>query len=429
MNNDAQMYHRNGSRRIAALIVAAGSGSRMQAENGASPALPKQFMDLGGVPVLAHSLSAFATHPAIAAIAIVTAPDHSERARKLTAGIASDIAVTVVDGGATRQESVRAGLAALATSGAELVAIHDAARPLLTHDVIDRLASAMDEGARAALPVLPIADTIKQTKDSAITGTIDRSHAAAAQTPQMFSLVDIIALHDAQADNPAFTDDISLIEASGGTVAAVAGSQHLMKITRNTDMIMVSALLAQRAGAPSIATVRDTVMTERQKLPDIRLGNGFDVHKFSDAPGPIMLAGIAVPSDHGMSAHSDGDVGLHALCDAIFGALADGDIGSHFPPSDPQWKNADSAQFLTYAMKRCADRGAIVTHLDLTIICEYPKITPHRDTMRARIADITGLPIDRVGVKATTSEGLGFTGRREGIAAQATATLAFPAVD
>ena len=426
-------------RRLAALIVAAGNGSRMAAD-GTNPDVPKQFMILGDRPVLAHSLDAFATHDAVVSIAVVTAADQTDRVQQIATDLLQDsqstVPVQIVTGGATRQDSVRAGLRALQGSGAEMVAIHDAARPLLTHEMIDRLMTAMSDDIAAALPVLPIADTIKTTATDAVTGTIDRSNAAAAQTPQLFMMDDICKRHEDNSGNTTFTDDISLLEESGAAIAAVPGSQYLMKITRETDMVMVRALLAHQdtgfqnnskngpKNSPQGAV--EQVMTNNHTIADIRVGNGYDVHKFSDASGPIMLAGISVPSERGMSAHSDGDVGLHALCDAIFGALADGDIGFHFPPSDAQWKDADSAQFLEYAMKRCADRSAVITSLDLTIICEYPKITPHRDAMRTRIASITGLAIDRIGVKATTSEGLGFTGRREGIAAQATATLYFP---
>ncbi len=419
--------------KIAALIVAAGSASRMAAENGAS-SLPKQFLMLGDKPVLRHSIDAFASHPDVVAIVITAAPEQIGRVQALYSELDSHASIAVVEGGATRQASVHAGLNALSGVSADLVAIHDSARPLLDHAMIDRLGAAINGDVRASLPLLPIADTIKSTADGYVTATIERAHTGAAQTPQMFILEDIKALHDnasastisSKADQqPNFTDDISMAEAAGITVAAVPGSPYLMKITTQTDMALITTLMALKAGIPHQQFLAESTMANTPPPADIRVGNGYDVHKFSDQPGPIMLAGISVPSERGMLAHSDGDVGLHALCDAIFGALADGDIGSHFPPSDAKWKDADSAQFLRYAVARAAARNAQIMHLDLTIICEYPKITPHRDDMRQMIAQITGIAIDRIGVKATTSEGLGFTGRGEGIAAQATASLSF----
>ena len=452
---------------IAAVIVAAGSGSRM------AGATPKQFLDLCGKPVLCHSVDNFASHAAVVDIVIVGPPDDLASVRRaLGPRRMQDERLRIVAGGATRQQSVKAGLAALGNSEdgnrtgdmggsdgggdgggrfgdmirnrANLVGIHDAARPLVSHAVIDRLAAAISDEVPAALPVLPVADTLKSAhvqksthvqevvQAGRISGTIDRNGVWAAQTPQMFDLATILALHEGYERHEGHdgtqpvTDDVSLAEAAGLAIAAIEGDRRLMKLTHQDDLAMLVAL-AQNDPATEDLAKEDLAggSGAMAEMMDLRVGNGFDVHKFADTPGPIMLAGISVPSPHGMLAHSDGDVGLHALCDAIFGALGDGDIGFHFPPSDARWKNADSAQFLRFAVDRCAQHSAELRHLDLTIICETPKITPHRDAMRARIAEISGLPIARIGVKATTSEGLGFTGRGEGIAAQATASVLF----
>ena len=414
--NDA---HKSGPS-LAFIIVAAGIGRRMGA---GTDALPKQFRLLAGKPVLRHSFDQIAAHPLVSNICVVAHPDYMTETADLMADYEGKIPVNIVAGGATRQASVQNGLQALDQSQASLVAIHDAARPLLSHDIIDALVAAIVPAsvataplkARAALPVLAVADTLKQVQDGAVQATIDRAAVGAAQTPQLFYYDEITALH---ADsNESFTDDIGMAEAAGIPIAGVVGDPRLLKITTEVDLIIANALIAQGQNK-----TKDNGM-----LQDMRVGNGFDVHKFATTPGPIMLAGISVPSEFGMLAHSDGDVGLHALCDAIFGALANGDIGYHFPPSDPQWKDADSAQFLVYAAQKCRDAGAKIMHLDLTIICEVPKVTPFRDAMRERIAELCGIDISRVGVKATTSEKLGFTGRGEGIAAQATATIAYSA--
>ncbi|MGC6496936.1 MAG: 2-C-methyl-D-erythritol 4-phosphate cytidylyltransferase [Candidatus Puniceispirillaceae bacterium] len=398
---------------LAAIILAAGSGQRM------GDGVEKQFRPLAGKPVLIHSVAAFMAHPACARIIIVCASSHMENVRTILGSLADDPRVEITTGGARRQDSVRAGLALLtgetdAPDPSMLVAIHDAARPLLPAAVIDRLIAAMQGGAAAALPVMPVVDTLKTVSNAHIAGTIDRSALAAAQTPQTFHLAQIVKLHADHPEEIEITDDIQLVEADGQAVAAIAGDRKLMKLTTVEDFDILTALMSREKGS-------------RHMIPDIRVGNGFDVHRFSDGPGPARIGGIDVPSPHGLAAHSDGDVGLHALCDAIFGALGDGDIGAHFPPSDDRWKDADSADFLLFAVERCATRKAVIQHLDLTLICETPKIGPHRDAMRQRIASIAGIPVDRVGVKATTSEKLGFTGRGEGIAAQATATLVITA--
>ena len=407
--------------RLAAVIVAAGGGSRM----GDGP--EKQFRVFAGKPVLAHSAGAFLAHPATARLVVVVASGREDAAREALGALAEDPRLRICTGGARRQDSVRAGLAAATGDGIDLVAIHDAARPCLQAAMISALIAAIDDGAAAALPVLPVVDTLKQLQSGAVTGTTDRDGLGRAQTPQLFRLDRIAALHEAHDDTVEITDDILLFEAAGDRIAAIPGDDRLMKLTTPADFAILSALAPASApdGTGDPAGTGDTHMLHDTHLPDIRTGNGFDVHRFGDAPGPVILGGVEIPHDRGLAAHSDGDVGLHALCDAIFGALADGDIGSHFPPSEARWKDAESGQFLTFAAERCTARGACILNLDLTLICEAPKIGPYRDAMRDRIAALAGIDRGRVAVKATTSEKLGFTGRGEGIAAQATATLAF----
>ena len=397
------------SRRLAAIIVAAGGGTRM------GDGLEKQFRSIRGRSVLAHAVAAFIDHPATARIVIVAAADSLAKAAEAIGDLARDDRVMIVAGGARRQDSVAAGLAAADDTGINLVAIHDAARPFLPQRVINDLIAVLDGGADAALPVLPVVDTVKLVEDNRVADTIDRASLGRAQTPQMFRLAELIARHEALPFGKEITDDIRLFEDGTSRIETVPGDECLMKLTQPADFAMLSAMLHPEGDAPVPAAMPPF---------DIRTGNGYDVHKFGDGEGPVRLGGVDIAHDRSLAAHSDGDVGLHALCDAIFGALADGDIGSHFPPSDTRWKNADSAQFLDFAASRCAERGAAILHLDLTLICENPKIGPHRDAMRARIAQLVGIDISRVAVKATTSEQLGFTGRGEGIAAQATATLA-----
>ena len=394
--------------RLGVIIVAAGGGTRM------GGGLEKQYRNLAGCAVVTHSVRSFISHPATGNIVIVIAAGRLDAARAALGNLLDDPRITLVEGGARRQDSVQAGLLALSNTALPLVAIHDAARPFLPTDVIDRLIEAMDSGADAALPVLAVTDTLKQVSENRVIGTTDRSSLARAQTPQIFRLPAILDHHRQHDQASEVTDDIRLVEDSGGTVVTVAGDERLMKLTTAGDFAILNAM--------TTASDENT-MTSFPSIADIRTGNGYDVHRFSDGPGPVHLGGIEIPSDRGLDAHSDGDVGLHALCDAIFGALADGDIGSHFPPSDDKWKGASSDQFLTFAAERCASRGARILHLDLTLICEVPKIGPHRQAMRERIATLAGISIDRVAVKATTSEKLGFTGRGEGIAAQATATI------
>jgi len=456
-NSRARPDH-SGTPRCAAIIVAAGSGLRAAAtldqRNNPVPDLsnnslarlpkdlPKQFWPLGTKTVIAHSLDYFDEQPSISAIIVVVA----DRFINSMAGLLSTAKtpVYIVSGGATRQHSVRAGLAKLATlpdaEDIDYVAIHDAARPLIPVGLLDQLIAATNMASDAAInngkiigavPIVPIADSVKTLTPAPpapqklaghlVTGGIDRSFLGAAQTPQLFRRQAIIKLHNEHAANNGFTDDCSLAEAAGFQIIGISGAKQLMKLTDADDFAMLTQL------AKTMLTASNRLQnTDQDMITETRLGTGFDVHRFSDEAGSIWLAGIELDSDRKMLAHSDGDVGLHALCDAIFGALADGDIGAHFPPSNPKWKNADSAKFLQYAVERVAARGGSIINLDLTIICETPTIGPHRNLMRQRIAAICGLPIDRVGVKATTSEGLGFTGRGEGIAAQASASIALP---
>lgn len=395
---------------LTAIIVAAGGGARM------GGGLEKQFRDFGGRPVLAYSVDAFLRHPATRRVVVVVAEGRRRAAQEALGQLAGDDRVEITTGGDRRQDSVRAGLAA-ADSEAGLVAIHDAARPLLSQQMISTLVHAMTDDVQAALPVLPVVDTLKTLAGTRVESTTSRANLGRAQTPQIFRRDHLLALYGAHDPAAEITDDIQLVETDGGQVAAVPGDERLWKLTTPRDFDILAALAGDG----------EMFMTSHSPAPDIRTGSGFDVHKFGDGPGPLMLAGVAVPHDRGLAAHSDGDVGLHALCDAIFGALADGDIGSHFPPSDARWKDAESGQFLAFAAERCAARGATILNLDLTLICEQPKIGPHRDAMRARIAALAAIDLERVAVKATTSEGLGFTGRGEGIAAQAAATLLFGA--
>ncbi|ADE38456.1 2-C-methyl-D-erythritol 2,4-cyclodiphosphate synthase [Candidatus Puniceispirillum marinum] len=406
---------------VAAIIVAAGYGQRMTApDKPQSENIPKQFRQLGGKPVICWSLDAFAQHENITRIILVVGQGQEAHALAIINQHHSKHSemVTIVKGGASRMQSVRNGMATLSDAGFDgLVAIHDAARPLLQQGTLDaligKLAISSAKDVAGVIPVLSVSDSLKQVKDNLITDVIDRDKASAAQTPQLFHFQQIAPLYDNLAHENV-TDDASIAMSAGLNVATIAGSRSLMKLTYEDDFTFLEHL--SRAAGKGQNT---------GSLMDIRLGNGFDVHKFGDTPGPITLCGIKIDSEFGLTAHSDGDVGLHALCDALFGALADGDIGSHFPPSDDKWKDADSARFLHYAVEKCHNAKATIMHLDLTLICEYPKITPHRDAMRKRIAEITGLDISRIAVKATTSEGLGFTGRREGIAAQATATICY----
>jgi 2-C-methyl-D-erythritol 4-phosphate cytidylyltransferase / 2-C-methyl-D-erythritol 2,4-cyclodiphosphate synthase len=387
------------SQRTAAILVAAGRGLRAGAGG------PKQYRSIGGKTVIFRAMEAFCGHPGVATVQPVLHPDDFQMFNDAVAGLAYQ---PPTNGGATRQASVHAGLEALASQKPDIVLIHDAARPFVSQAVISR---AIDAASRtgAAIPAIAVADTIKLVDaDGNIEATPERARLRIAQTPQSFRYDAILDAHRraAREGRQDFTDDAALAEWAGLTVATFEGDVANMKLTTPEDFVREEARLASSLG-------------------DIRTGTGYDVHAFGNGDH-VMICGVRVPHTRGFLAHSDGDVGLHALVDAILGALADGDIGSHFPPSDAKWKGAASHQFLKYAVDRVTARGGRIANLEVTLICERPKIGPHRDTMRARIAEISGVDISRVAVKATTSERLGFTGREEGIAATASATIRLP---
>ena len=389
--------------RIAAVIVAAGRGSRAIA----GLSRPKQYAPLAGKAVLTRTLEAFTGHPAIAMVQVVMHTDDRAAYDEACRGVVPSPVPPVV-GGATRQASVLAGLEALRSHGPDLVLIHDAARPFVDAAVIERVIAALIT-SDGAVPGLPLADTLKQAADGRIAATLPRDGLWRAQTPQGFAFSLILAAHRAAAaaGRHDFTDDAAVAEWRGLEVAIVPGAERNSKITTAEDLVMAERDLS----GPAVA--------------DVRCGTGFDVHKF--APGDhVWLGGLRIAHTHRLEGHSDADVALHALTDALLGAIGDGDIGQHFPPSDMRWKGAASHLFLEDAARRVRALGGRIGNVDLTILCEAPKIGPHREAMRQSIAAILGIDVSRVGVKATTTEGLGFTGRREGIAAMATATVVLP---
>jgi 2-C-methyl-D-erythritol 4-phosphate cytidylyltransferase/2-C-methyl-D-erythritol 2,4-cyclodiphosphate synthase len=371
---------------VTALIVAAGSGERM------GGGVPKQYRPLAGKPVLRWAVEALCGHPRIDAVRVVIAAAHEALARTTLQGLD----VGLVAGGEQRADSVRAGLAA--TTG-EQVLVHDAARPFCPPQVVDRLLDALDAHDGAA-PVLPLGDTLARAGEL-LGEPIERAGAVRVQTPQAFGLDALRQAYDRwTGDAP--TDETSVARAAGLKVAAVEGDPMLDKLTSPADWDRAEALLGARLVS--------------------RTGLGFDVHGFS-GDGPVMIGGIAIPHARGLAGHSDADVVLHAITDALLGAAGLGDIGEHFPPSDPQYKGASSDRFLAHAAELIRERGGIIDHVDCTVICEEPKVGPHRSAVKARIADILGLSETEVSIKATTTDGLGFTGRREGIAAQAVASI------
>ncbi|MFC5354998.1 bifunctional 2-C-methyl-D-erythritol 4-phosphate cytidylyltransferase/2-C-methyl-D-erythritol 2,4-cyclodiphosphate synthase [Azospirillum himalayense] len=382
-----------------ALIVAAGTGQRFGAER------PKQYLDLAGQPVLRRTVEAFRRHPKVSAVRVVINPAFRDLYDAAVAGLNLPEPVA---GGASRQDSVRNGLEALTDSAPGLVLIHDAARPLIDAGTIDRVIAALATHP-AALAAVPLADTLKRGNGGPDGGlvaeTVDRSGLWRAQTPQGFRFPEILAAHR-DAAGLELTDDAAVAERAGLPVALVPAREENFKVTTPDDLTRAARALDSA-------------------LSDIRTGSGFDVHRFAEGDH-VTLCGVRVPHTHRLDGHSDADVGLHALTDAILGALCAGDIGSHFPPSDPQWRGADSALFLKHAAELVTARGGRIAHVDVTIICERPKVGPHREAMTARVAEILGMPVDRVSVKATTTERLGFTGRGEGIAAQAMATVRLP---
>ncbi len=384
---------------VAAVVVAAGRGVRAGGD------LPKQFRNIGGETALRRALVSFVEAPNVALVQPVIRAEDAELVRSLTGAL--DI-LTPVFGGSTRQSSVRAGLEALLPRSPDIVLVHDAARPFASAGLIERaIAAAQKTGA--AIPVLPVTDTVKRVDDAGtVEATLDRGALRLVQTPQAFAFPALLEAHRRAAaqGRDDFTDDAALAEWAGMKVTVFAGEPGNIKLTTPDDFTRAEA-------------------TQSAALGDIRTGSGLDVHAF--APGDhVTLGGVRIPHTHALTGHSDADVALHALTDAILGALADGDIGAHFPPSDAQWRGASSDRFLTFAVDRVRARRGRIAHLDLTIVCEAPRIGEHRDRMRATIAKIAGIGIDRVGVKATTSEKLGFTGRGEGIVAYATATIRLP---
>lgn len=374
--------------RIAAIIVAAGSGSRFGADT------PKQFLRLRGLPVIRHAAEALARHAEL----IQPVGDPAAIARALD-GMR---VLPAIPGGATRQDSVRVGLEALEPHGPDVVLIHDAARPFIPPHTIPDLLRAL-HAAPGAIPAAPVADTLKRVDNSCITQTVPRAGLYRAQTPQAFRFPAILQAHRSGVTDA--TDDAALLEAIGQPVMITEGSEDNIKITYPDDLSRLERIITARL------------------LP--RTGTGFDVHVLQERR-PLILCGVRVPHDKGLAGHSDADVGIHALCDAIYGALAEGDIGRHFPPSETAWKDADSARFLTHAADRITARGGILSNADVTLICERPKIAPHAEAMRTRLAELLRTDLHRISVKATTTERLGFTGRGEGIAAQAVATVLLP---
>jgi 2-C-methyl-D-erythritol 4-phosphate cytidylyltransferase/2-C-methyl-D-erythritol 2,4-cyclodiphosphate synthase len=369
---------------FAAIVVAAGKGLRVGGD------VPKQFRMLRGKPVLRWSIDTLA-HAGADVIVTVVPPDAEAAAREALAGIAG---VRFVHGGATRQESVRAGLEALAGDAPLHVLIHDAARPDLPVEVIARLLAALDEHP-GAIPVLPVVDSIAVAgADGTMVGKAEREALRRVQTPQAFRYPAILAAHRGWQGAPDAGDDAQVLMASSGSAALVDGDERLKKITFAEDLM------------------------DHPTLPPIRIGQGYDVHRL-EAGEELWLGGVLIPHDKGLAGHSDADVALHAITDAVLGAVGEGDIGTHFPPSDPQWRGARSGQFLEHAVGLARAAGYAIANVDLTLICEAPKIGPHRPAMRAEVARLMGVPEQAVSIKATTTEKLGFTGRGEGIAAQA----------
>lgn len=377
----------------AAIIVAAGKGARF------GGATPKQFLDLGGKPVLRWSLELFDAVPQITRIVVVCDPDYAGKIAGLTDGLATP--VETVTGGETRTASVRAGLMALSSAAPDHVLIHDAARPGASKVLIKTLLDALNIHDGAA-PALPLRDAVKENADGAPGHDIDRDAMMAVQTPQAFAYAKLVQAYAGLAEDEALSDDIAVARRHGLKVASVLGERGNIKITDPEDLEMMEAML--RGGPARIA-----------------VGQGYDVHRLIAGDG-VVLCSVTIPSRFSLEGHSDADAGLHAICDAMLGTIGAGDIGQHFPPSDPQWKDADSAQMVTHCLALMAEAGARPAHCDVTLICESPKIGPHREAMQARVADLLQLPRMSVNIKATTTEKLGFTGRGEGLAAEAVLT-------
>ena len=380
---------------VYALVLAAGEGTRF------GGSVPKQYLPLCGESLLSRAVGVFLRHERVGGVLVAIRPQDRALYERATAGLPL---LPPVEGGATRQESAHKGLEALAPLGPDRVLIHDAARPFPSALLIDRVIDALDE-CEAAIPLLPLRDTIKEVEEGAIRGTIDRSHLWRAQTPQGFHFNAILAAHRLVRGR-ALTDDSAVAEAAGLVPVVVEGSENNIKVTSDEDLKAAERRLAARED-------------------DFRVGQGFDVHPF--CPGNrLFLCGVEIPFERGLEGHSDADVGLHALSDALLGAIGAGDISMHFPSGDARWKGASSEEFVRHAARLVRERGGSVAAVDLTLVCEKPRVGPYREAMIARIAAILGIAPGRVGVKATTTDGLGFTGRGEGIAALAIATVRLP---
>ena len=373
---------------ITAIIVAAGKGVR------AGDGPPKQYRTISGVPVLRRSVEVFQAHPGISKVIVVINPDHADFYEKAVGDLELP---SPVAGGRTRQESVLNGLTSLEGDAPGIVLIHDAARAFVSLGLIERVIDEVSNSGGGAIPSLPVCDTLKKGKDGIVEETISRDGLFTVQTPQGFPYPEILNAHK-KASGKELTDDAAVAEAAGMKVALVAGAKENIKLTNPEDF----------AG----------------HCHDVRTGSGFDVHAFEDGDH-VILCGVKIPHEKGLRGHSDADAGLHALTDAILGAIGEGDIGDHFPPSDDKWKDAPSDLFLRHAASLVEKAGGTITNVDVTLICEAPKIAPHRAAMQNRVAEILGLEAARVSIKATTTEQLGFTGRGEGLAAQATATVVF----
>lgn len=381
------------------LIVAAGRGNRL------AGAMPKQYLPLGGVSLLRRSVRAFLDHPGIDGVKVVI---HPEDAALYAAAVKGLPLLPPVCGGAERQDSVRLGLESLQGHHPRYVLIHDAARPFVCAALITRIIEGLQHHP-AVIPVLPVIDTVKRITDGMIANTLNRNALMMAQTPQGFAFPQILEYHE-QFKDERCTDDSALCEHAGGAVYPVTGEAGNFKITTDDDMLRASAMLGY----------------------ETRIGMGVDAHRFTEAKhehNTIMLCGIPVPHDQSLEAHSDGDVGLHALVDALLGALGAGDIGMHFPPTDERWRNAASSDFLTYTHELVKKAGGRIINVDITIIGEAPKVNPYRDSMVQRVAEILGIAATRVSVKATTTEEMGFTGRKEGLVAQAVANITLPGIN
>lgn len=402
MRHGMSSPHPEPARKVAAVIVAAGRGERAGSGGG-----PKQYRLVGGSPVIAHTIEAFLSHPLIGRIVVAIHPDDDQLFQQAATSLTGR--VEVVHGGASRQASTRLALQALRDDPPDAVLIHDGVRPFVDQELISRTIAAIG-ARRAALPALAVSDTLKRVGDDGIVAaTVGRDGLHAAQTPQGFPFWPILAAHEKaqQLGHHAFTDDAAIAEWAKMPVAIVAGSPDNAKLTWARDIVMAD----QRLGGTA--------------FPDVRTGNGYDVHSFE--PGDaVVLCGVAIPHDRKLAGHSDADVGLHALTDALLATCGEGDIGVHFPPSDPQWKGAASHIFVEHAAALVRARGGRIANADITLICESPRVGPHREAMTTAIATMLRIDRFRVSIKATTNERLGFIGRGEGIAAIATASVVYP---